>query len=167
MPSAFKLSNQVPGSVNGNTWVWLEMLRLPGEKIKMTIMYLLLERIRSLVCFKIVEQATKVAVHAIIHDGLSIRGFRFQPYRSAEFCPSNQLWNPNGQAFGWKVQQRGFTAIMKKTCPDDLWIYVEDQDVVDMENVSSEKLRWQFVYISKLPPVVLDFIFIYFDSNIK
>lgn len=54
---------------------------------------------------------------------------------------------------------------MKKTCPDDLWIYVEDQDVVDMENVSSEKLRWQFVYISKLPPV--DFIFIYFDSNIK
>jgi hypothetical protein len=56
---------------------------------------------------------------------------------------------------------------MKKTRPDDLWIYVEDQDVVDMENVSSEKLRWQFVYISKLPLVVLDFIFIYFDSNIK
>jgi hypothetical protein len=27
----------------------------------------------------------QVAVHAIIHDGLSIRGFRFQPYRSAEF----------------------------------------------------------------------------------
>jgi hypothetical protein len=27
----------------------------------------------------------QVAVHAIIHDGLSTRGFRFQPYRSAEF----------------------------------------------------------------------------------
>jgi hypothetical protein len=27
----------------------------------------------------------QVAVHAIIHDGLSTRGFRFQPCRSAEF----------------------------------------------------------------------------------
>ncbi|AQK95453.1 hypothetical protein ZEAMMB73_Zm00001d011009 [Zea mays] len=25
---------------------------------------------------------------------------------SMRVSPSNQLWNPNGQAFGWKVQQR-------------------------------------------------------------
>lgn len=33
----------------------------------------------------------QVAVHAIIHDGLSTRGFMFQPYRSAEFLVINLL----------------------------------------------------------------------------
>lgn len=56
---------------------------------------------------------------------------------------------------------------LKKTCPGDLWIYVEDQDVVDMETVSSENLRRLFMYISKLPLIVPDVIFSVYDSHIK
>jgi len=56
---------------------------------------------------------------------------------------------------------------LKKTCPGDLWIYVEDQDVVDMETVSSENLRRLFMYISKLPLIVPDVIFNVYDSHIK
>jgi len=56
---------------------------------------------------------------------------------------------------------------LKKTCPGDLWIYVEDQDVVDMETVSSENLRRLFMYISKLPLIVPDVIFSVYDSHMK
>lgn len=56
---------------------------------------------------------------------------------------------------------------LMKTCPGDLWIYVEDQDVVDMETVSSENLRRLFMYISKLPLIVPDVIFSVYDSHIK
>uniref|UniRef100_A0A0D9XL57 RING-type domain-containing protein n=1 Tax=Leersia perrieri TaxID=77586 RepID=A0A0D9XL57_9ORYZ len=45
---------------------------------------------------------------------------------------------------------------LKKTDPGDLWIYVEDQDVVDMETVSRENLRRLFMYINKLPLIVPD-----------
>ncbi|ONM37100.1 hypothetical protein ZEAMMB73_Zm00001d043142 [Zea mays] len=44
-------------------------------------------------------------------------------------------------SIGQRRLRRRRRKIMKKTCPNDLWIYVEGQDVVDMENVSSEKLR--------------------------
>ncbi|OEL35306.1 hypothetical protein BAE44_0003671 [Dichanthelium oligosanthes] len=56
---------------------------------------------------------------------------------------------------------------LKKTCSGDLWIYVEDQDVVDVETVSSENLRRLFMYISKLPLIVPDVIFSVYDSHIK
>jgi recombinational DNA repair protein RecR len=56
---------------------------------------------------------------------------------------------------------------LKKTDPDDLWIYVEDQDVVDMETVSRENLRRLFMYINKLPLIVPDVIFSVYDSHIK
>ena len=36
----------------------------------------------------------------------------------------------------------------------DMWIYVEDQDMVNMETELSENLRCLFVYISKLPLIV-------------
>lgn len=56
---------------------------------------------------------------------------------------------------------------LKTTCPGDLWIYVEDQDVVDLETVSSENLKRLFMYISKLPLIVPDVIFGVYDSHIK
>ncbi|XP_062200752.1 E3 ubiquitin-protein ligase AIRP2-like isoform X3 [Phragmites australis] len=56
---------------------------------------------------------------------------------------------------------------LNKTCPGDLWIYVEDQDVVDMETVSRENLSRLFMYISKLPLIVPDIIFGVYDSHIK
>ncbi|KAL6883522.1 hypothetical protein ACP4OV_010936 [Aristida adscensionis] len=56
---------------------------------------------------------------------------------------------------------------LKKTVPGDLWIYVEDQDVVDMETVARENLRRLFMYIGKLPLIVPDVIFSNYDSHIK
>lgn len=56
---------------------------------------------------------------------------------------------------------------LKKTDPGDLWIYVEDQDVVDLETVSRENLRRLFMYINKLPLIVPDVIFSIYDSHIK
>ncbi|CAN6287824.1 unnamed protein product [Urochloa humidicola] len=56
---------------------------------------------------------------------------------------------------------------LKKTCPGDLWIYVEDQDVVDMETVLKQNLNRLFLYISKLPLIVPDVIFSVYDSHIK
>lgn len=56
---------------------------------------------------------------------------------------------------------------LKKTDPGDLWIYVEEQDVVDMETVSRENLRRLFMYINKLPLIVPDVIFSVYDSHIK
>lgn len=56
---------------------------------------------------------------------------------------------------------------LKKTDPGDLWIYVEDEDVVDMETVSRENLRRLFMYINKLPLIVPDVIFSVYDSHIK
>jgi hypothetical protein len=48
-----------------------------------------------------------------------------------------------------------------------LWIYVEEQDVVDIETISRENLRRLFMYISKLPLIVPDAIFSVYDSHIK
>ncbi|KQJ97310.1 E3 ubiquitin-protein ligase AIRP2 isoform X1 [Brachypodium distachyon] len=56
---------------------------------------------------------------------------------------------------------------LKKTNSGDLWIYVEERDVVDMETVSRENLRRLFMYINKLPLIVPDVIFSVYDSHIK
>jgi hypothetical protein len=39
--------------------------------------------------------------------------------------------------------------------PSSLWVYTDDRDVVDMDALTRENIRRLFMYINKLPLVVL------------
>ncbi|BAF26623.2 E3 ubiquitin-protein ligase AIRP2 isoform X1 [Oryza sativa Japonica Group] len=46
-------------------------------------------------------------------------------------------------------------ACLKKVNPSSLWLYTDDRDVVDMDTLTRENIRRLFMFISKLPLVVL------------
>ncbi|VAH03905.1 unnamed protein product [Triticum turgidum subsp. durum] len=46
-------------------------------------------------------------------------------------------------------------ACLQKVKPTSLWVYTDDRDVVDMDALTSENIRRLFMYINKLPLVVL------------
>ena len=46
-------------------------------------------------------------------------------------------------------------AYLEKVKPSSLWVYTDDRDVVDMDALTRENIRRLFMYINKLPLVVL------------
>lgn len=46
-------------------------------------------------------------------------------------------------------------ACLQKVKPSSLWVYTDDRDVVDMDALTRENIRRLFMYINKLPLVVL------------
>jgi len=46
-------------------------------------------------------------------------------------------------------------ACLQKVKPSSLWVYTDDRDVVDMDALTRENIRRLFLYINKLPLVVL------------
>ncbi|XP_078161402.1 E3 ubiquitin-protein ligase AIRP2-like isoform X1 [Carex rostrata] len=56
---------------------------------------------------------------------------------------------------------------LKRVDSSDLWIYVDNRDVVDQAIVYRENLRRLFVYINKLPLITPDIIFDVHDSHVK
>jgi len=46
-------------------------------------------------------------------------------------------------------------ACLEEVKPGSLWMYTDDSDVVDMDTLARENIRRLFMYINKLPLVVL------------
>ena len=46
-------------------------------------------------------------------------------------------------------------ACLEEVKPGSLWMYTDDSDVVDMDTLTRENIRRLFMYINKLPLVVL------------
>ncbi|KAK8945736.1 hypothetical protein KSP40_PGU000398 [Platanthera guangdongensis] len=56
---------------------------------------------------------------------------------------------------------------LKGVSSDDLWIFTDSRDVVDMVTVTRENLHRMFLYIDKLPLVVPDSVFDSYESHVK
>ncbi|KMZ56966.1 RING finger protein [Zostera marina] len=56
---------------------------------------------------------------------------------------------------------------LKRVNSADLWIYTDNNDIVDMATVSKENLSRLFIYVDKLPLVVQHTIYDAYDSHIK
>ncbi|RWW28211.1 hypothetical protein GW17_00007332 [Ensete ventricosum] len=49
----------------------------------------------------------------------------------------------------------------------DLWMFIENRDVVDMEMVSRENIRRLIMYIKKLPEIVSETVSDPYDSHLR
>uniref|UniRef100_A0A1D1ZBS4 RING finger protein 141 n=1 Tax=Anthurium amnicola TaxID=1678845 RepID=A0A1D1ZBS4_9ARAE len=56
---------------------------------------------------------------------------------------------------------------LKRVNSGDLWIYIDNRDIVDMATISRENVRRLFMYIDKLPLVIPDSVFDAYESNVK
>ncbi|XP_074560984.1 E3 ubiquitin-protein ligase AIRP2-like [Curcuma longa] len=56
---------------------------------------------------------------------------------------------------------------LKRFNSGDLWVFVGDRDIVDMEMVTRQNIRQLILYIKKLPIVFPDTIFDSYDSHIR
>ncbi|KAJ3682207.1 hypothetical protein LUZ60_014780 [Juncus effusus] len=56
---------------------------------------------------------------------------------------------------------------LKRIESRDLWIYIDNKDIIDPEIIYRENLRRLFIYINKLPLLEPDIIFESYDSHVK
>ncbi|KAJ8761468.1 hypothetical protein K2173_001601 [Erythroxylum novogranatense] len=56
---------------------------------------------------------------------------------------------------------------LKRVNSADLWIFVDNREIVDMETVTRENLRRLYMYIDKLPLIVPDTLFDTYDCHLK
>ncbi|XP_074298592.1 E3 ubiquitin-protein ligase AIRP2-like [Silene latifolia] len=56
---------------------------------------------------------------------------------------------------------------LKRVNSGDLWVYTDNNDVVDMKTLTRENLRRLFMYIDKLPLIVHESLFDAYDSHLK
>ncbi|OIT28777.1 PREDICTED: E3 ubiquitin-protein ligase RNF8-like isoform X1 [Nicotiana attenuata] len=56
---------------------------------------------------------------------------------------------------------------LKRVNSGDLWVYMDNKDVVDMTTITRENLRRLFMYIEKLPLIVPDNVFDHYDTHIR
>ncbi|XP_047262897.1 E3 ubiquitin-protein ligase AIRP2-like [Capsicum annuum] len=56
---------------------------------------------------------------------------------------------------------------LKRVNSGDLWVYMDNKDVVDMSTITRENLRRLFMFIDKLPLIVLDNVFYHYDIHIR
>ncbi|CAA6662677.1 unnamed protein product [Spirodela intermedia] len=56
---------------------------------------------------------------------------------------------------------------LKRVDSGDLWIFMDNRDIIDMATVSRENLRRLFMYIEKLPVIIPDSVFEAYDSHVK
>ncbi|KAL6992590.1 E3 ubiquitin-protein ligase airp2 [Sarracenia purpurea var. burkii] len=56
---------------------------------------------------------------------------------------------------------------LKRVNSDDLWVFMDSRDVVDMATLTRENLRRLFMHIDKLPLVVPDSLYDPFDSHLS
>lgn len=54
---------------------------------------------------------------------------------------------------------------LKRVNSSDLWIFIDDSEVVDMDFISRENMKRLFIYVDKLPPTATSPVFLYCDSR--
>ncbi|KAL3377285.1 hypothetical protein AABB24_003610 [Solanum stoloniferum] len=55
---------------------------------------------------------------------------------------------------------------LKRVNSGDLWVYMDNKDIVDMSTITRENLRRLFMFIDKLPLIVPDNVFDHYDTHI-
>ncbi|CAN4084040.1 unnamed protein product [Withania somnifera] len=56
---------------------------------------------------------------------------------------------------------------LKRVNSGDLWVYMDNKDIVDMSTITRENLRRLFIFIDKLPLIVPDNVFDHYDTHIR
>ncbi|XP_078440420.1 E3 ubiquitin-protein ligase AIRP2-like [Wolffia australiana] len=56
---------------------------------------------------------------------------------------------------------------LKMVDSGDLWVFMDNRDIIDIATVSRENLRRLFMYIDKLPVIIPDAVFESYDSHVK
>ncbi|KAI5663509.1 hypothetical protein M9H77_22832 [Catharanthus roseus] len=56
---------------------------------------------------------------------------------------------------------------LKRVDSGDLWIYTSNSEVVDLPAITKENLRRLFIYIDKLPLLILDSMLVSYDPNFR
>ncbi|MCD7448114.1 E3 ubiquitin-protein ligase airp2 [Datura stramonium] len=56
---------------------------------------------------------------------------------------------------------------LKRVNSGDLWVYMDNKDIVDMSTITRENLRRLFMFIDKLPLIVPDNVFDHYDTHIR
>ncbi|KAK1264914.1 hypothetical protein QJS04_geneDACA011471 [Acorus gramineus] len=54
---------------------------------------------------------------------------------------------------------------LKRVNSNDLWMYMDNREVVDMNVITKENIKRLFVYIDKLPLLIPDPVFLSYDSH--
>uniref|UniRef100_A0A0V0I5U1 Putative E3 ubiquitin-protein ligase RNF8-like n=1 Tax=Solanum chacoense TaxID=4108 RepID=A0A0V0I5U1_SOLCH len=56
---------------------------------------------------------------------------------------------------------------LKRVNSGDLWVYMDNKDIVDMSTITRENLRRLFMFIDKLPLIVPDNVFDHYDTHVR
>ncbi|KVH89544.1 hypothetical protein Ccrd_008464 [Cynara cardunculus var. scolymus] len=56
---------------------------------------------------------------------------------------------------------------LKRIDPDELWVYVDKKEAIDMATITRENLKRFFMYVDKLPLVTSDSLFNAYESHLR
>lgn len=56
---------------------------------------------------------------------------------------------------------------LKRIDPDELWVYVDKKEAIDMATITRENLKRFFMYVDKLPLVATNALFDAYDSHLR
>ncbi|GAQ92357.1 hypothetical protein KFL_009920010, partial [Klebsormidium nitens] len=56
---------------------------------------------------------------------------------------------------------------LKRVRSRDLWVFTDEEDLVDMGTVAKENLERFLLYVNKLPVLISDSVFTFYEDHVK